>query len=200
MNAAKERLICVYCASSEVAPAEYRVEAERLGELLAENGCAIVYGGGGSGSMRALADGALKAGGRVVGILPSFMAELEWAHPGLSQLEIVEDMRTRKHRMLTGSDGVVALPGGTGTFEELFEAMTLKRLGLYLNPIVIVNTRRYYDPLLQALHAAVAERFMDERHHRMWRVVERAEDVLPALAAAEPWDQTARGFAVPRKP
>lgn len=149
--------------------------------------------------MRALADGALAAGGHVVGILPSFMAELEWAHPGLSKLEIVEDMRTRKHRMLTGSDGVVALPGGTGTFEELFEAMTLKRLGLYANPIVIVNTRNYYEPLVRLLDAAVEERFMDERHRRMWTVVDGVDQVLPAIDAAEPWDVDARRFAVPRR-
>jgi hypothetical protein len=193
------RVICVYCASSERAPVEYRQAAERLGGILAANGCSIVYGGGGIGSMRALADGALAAGGHVVGILPSFMAELEWAHPGLSKLEIVEDMRTRKHRMLTGSDGVVALPGGTGTFEELFEAMTLKRLGLYAKPIVIVNTRNYYDPLVRLLDAAVEERFMDERHRRIWTVVREVEQVLPAIDNAEPWAaEDARQFAVPR--
>ena len=191
------RTICVYCASSEIAPAEYREEAARLGRILAENQCTVVYGGGGIGSMRALADGALGAGGRVIGILPSFMAELEWAHPKLSQLEIVEDMRTRKHRMLTGSDGVVALPGGTGTLEELFEALTLKRLGLYSNPIVLVNTRHYFDPLLEALHLAVGERFMDERHLRLWTVVSEAAEVLPALAAGR-WAEDPRAFAVPR--
>jgi uncharacterized protein (TIGR00730 family) len=192
------RVICVYCASSERAPVEYRQAAERLGRLLAAGDCSIVYGGGGIGSMRALADGALTAGGEVVGILPSFMKELEWAHPGLSKLEIVEDMRTRKHRMLTGSDGVVALPGGTGTFEELFEALTLKRLGLYANPIVIVNTRRFYDPMLRLLDAAVEERFMDERHRRMWTVVDDVDEVLPAIESATPWDENPRRFAVPR--
>jgi uncharacterized protein (TIGR00730 family) len=194
-----ERIVCVYCASSETANPVYRQAAERLGAVLARGGCTVIYGGGGSGSMRALADGALSAGGRVVGILPSFMAELEWAHPDLSQLEIVEDMRARKHRMLTGSDGVVALPGGTGTFEELFEALTLKRLGLYLNPIVLVNTRRFFDPLLEALEAAVRERFMDDRHRRMWQVVREPEEVLTALATAERWDESARAFAVPRR-
>ena len=194
-----ERVLCVYCASSELAPVEYRTAAENLGALLASDGCTIVYGGGGVGSMRALADGALAAGGTVVGILPSFMAELEWAHPRLTKLEIVEDMRSRKHRMLTGSDGVVALPGGTGTYEELLEALTLKRLGLYSNPIVLLNTRRFFDPLLAALEAAITERFMDERHRRMWQVVAEPEEVLPAIESAEPWDGCARGFAVQRK-
>jgi uncharacterized protein (TIGR00730 family) len=191
------RVICVYCASSDAADAAYREDAKRLGEILARAGCDIVYGGGGSGSMRALADGALGAGGRVVGILPSFMAELEWAHPTLTKLEVVEDMRARKHRMLEGSDGVVALPGGTGTFEELLEALTLKRLGLYLNPIVVVNSRRFYDPLLALLNAAVSERFMDERHLQMWEVVDDAEGVLTALGRSRPWSEEARSFAVP---
>jgi uncharacterized protein (TIGR00730 family) len=191
------RVICVYCASSEIAPPEYAAAAERLGRILAENGCTISCGGGGIGSMGALADGALRAGGRVIGIMPSFMAELEWAHPGLSQLQIVEDMRARKHLMLEGSAGVVALPGGTGTFEELFEALTLKRLGLYTSPIVLVNTRRYFDPIVRALESAVSERFMDERHLRMWQVVDAVDEVLPALAAADSWSADARAFAVP---
>jgi uncharacterized protein (TIGR00730 family) len=107
-------------------------------------------------------------------------------------------MRARKHRMLTGSDGVVALPGGTGTLEELFEALTLKRLGLYLNPIVLVNTRRFFDPVLEALDAAVRERFMDDRHRRMWQVVSEPEEVLTGLARAARWDESARHFAIPR--
>lgn len=193
------KTICVYCASSELAHEEYRQSAREMGRILAENASAIVYGGGAIGSMGALADGALHAGGTVVGILPTFMAELEWAHPRLTKLEVVEDMRARKHRMLTGSDGVIALPGGTGTFEELFEALTLKRLGLYANPIVLVNTRRFFDPLLAALDAAVGERFMDERHRRMWQVVAEPAEVLPAMAAAPPWDDDPRSFAVPRK-
>lgn len=193
------RTICVYCASSELAHEEYRQTARELGGILAGNGCTIVYGGGAVGSMGALADGALQAGGTVIGILPTFMAELEWAHPRLTKLEVVEDMRARKHRMLSGSDGVVALPGGTGTFEELFEALTLKRLGLYANPIVLMNTRRFFDPLLAALDSAVEERFMDERHRRMWQVVGGPAEVLPALTTAPPWDDDARSFAVPRR-
>ena len=190
-----ERTVCVYCASSRSADPEYRKAAFRLGEVLAEQGIAIVYGGGARGSMGSLADGALGRGGRVVGILPRFMADLEWGHPSLSELKLVEDMRTRKHLMLSGADAAIALPGGSGTFEELLEALTLKRLGLFLGPIVLVNTRNYFEPLRILLEAAVRERFMDERHLAMWQIVSSAEEVPEALASASDWSSAAREFA-----
>src|SRR5262249_5921574 len=140
-----QRAVCVYCASSRASHPQYRQAAFRLGEVLAERGLEIVYGGGARGSMGALADGALSPRGRGVGILPRFVADLEWGHQGLSELALVEDMRARKHLMLTRSQAAVALPGGSGTLEELLEAITLKRLGLYLNPIVLVNTRAFFD-------------------------------------------------------
>jgi uncharacterized protein (TIGR00730 family) len=190
-----ERSVCVYCASSRTSHADYRQAAYRLGVALAEQGFGIVYGGGAVGSMGALADGALSRDGRVVGILPQFMADLEWGHTGLTELQLVEDMRTRKHLMLTRSQAVVALPGGTGTLEELFEAITLKRLGLYLNPIVLVNTRAFFDPLLNLLSRAVEEHFMDQRHLLMWQVVAQPEEVPDALANAPAWTAAARSFA-----
>jgi len=190
-----ERAVCVYCASSGVSHPEYRAAAHRLGEVLARAGVAIIYGGGAVGSMGALADGALAHGGRVIGILPRFMAELEWGHKGLTDLQLVEDMRTRKHTMLTLSKAAIALPGGSGTLEELLEAITLKRLGLYLNPIVLVNTRGYFTPLLRMLAQAVEERFMDERHLLMWQVVATPEEVPGALANAPAWSTDARSFA-----
>jgi len=187
--------VCVYCASSASADAEYHSAARRLGELLARAGRTIVYGGSRIGSMGALADGALAAGGRVVGVMPQFLKDLEVAHAGISELLVVEDMRTRKHLMLSRSAAVVALPGGSGTFEELLEAITLKRLGVYLGPIVIVNTRGYFAPLIAMFDAAVRERFMDARHLSMWQVVDAPEDVLPALGRAPPWEASARLFA-----
>ena len=141
-----ERTVCVYCASSTSAHPEYRAAAFRMGEVLAARGITLIYGGGSRGSMGALADGALGKGGRVVGVLPRFMADLEWGHQGLSELKLVEDMRTRKHLMLTGAEAAIALPGGCGTLEELLEAITLKRLGLFLGPIVLVNTRGFFPP------------------------------------------------------
>ncbi|HZO21239.1 MAG TPA: TIGR00730 family Rossman fold protein [Steroidobacteraceae bacterium] len=190
-----QRAVCVYCASSRASHPQYREAAFRLGEVLAGRGLEIVYGGGARGSMGALADGALSRGGRVIGVLPRFMADLEWGHRGLSELELVEDMRARKHLMLTRSHAAVALPGGSGTLEELLEAITLKRLGLYLNPIVLVNTRDFFDPLVHLLSRAIEERFMDERHAQMWEVVAQPEEVPEALARAAAWDADARRFA-----
>jgi uncharacterized protein (TIGR00730 family) len=189
------RSVCVYCASSRTSHPEYRQAAFKLGEVLAKQGIAILYGGGAVGSMGALADGALAHGGRVVGILPQFMADLELGHRGLSELKLVEDMRTRKHLMLTGARAVIALPGGSGTLEELFEALTLKKLGLYLGPIVLVNTRGYFEPLKALLEHAVTERFMDERHRAMWQVVAEPQDVPAALASAPEWSEASRSFA-----
>ena len=189
------KTICVYCASSRQCDPEYHDAAFRLGCVLAEHECSIVYGGGGAGSMGALADGALSKGGHVIGILPRFMQELEWGHSELPELRLVEDLRTRKHMMLSASQGVVALPGGSGTFEELLEAITLKRLGLYTHPIVLVDTRNYFAPLIELFERSVAERFMDERHLQMWQVVSVPEAVPAALEQAPEWSAEARQFA-----
>jgi uncharacterized protein (TIGR00730 family) len=193
-----ERTICVYCASSRRCDPAYHEAARRAGEVLAANGFGIVYGGGVSGSMGAVADGALERGGKVRGILPRFMMDLEWGHPRLTELRIVEDLRIRKHLMLSESHGVVALPGGCGTFEELFEALTLKRLGLYVHPIVLVNTRNYFAPLIAMLEHAVEEQFMGKLHLDMWQVVSEPEEIPHALATAPPWSEAARDFAAVR--
>ena len=189
--------VCVYCASSDGTAPDYLQAAHRLGDILAENSITLVYGGGACGCMGQLAEGALARCGNVVGVLPRFMRELEWGHDRLTEMHIVEDMRERKHRMLTGADAAIALPGGCGTLEELLEAITLKRLGIFLNPIVLVNTRGYFDPLVEQMQRAVGERFMNPRHGRgqMWEVVEGPEQVLPAIRTAPPWPADARAFA-----
>jgi uncharacterized protein (TIGR00730 family) len=192
------KTICVYCASSRACDPAYHAAARRTGEVLASRGFTIVYGGGAAGSMGALAEGALAQGGNVIGVIPRFMMELEWGHTRLTELKVVEDMRIRKHLMLTDSEGVVALPGGSGTLEELFEALTLKRLGLYTHPIVLLNTKRYFDPLVTLLRHAVEERFMDERHLAMWQIVDEPEQIPEALAAAPAWSADARQFAAVR--
>ena len=192
------RKICVYCASSEQADPIHADTARRLGQLLAGRGDSVVYGGGASGSMRALADGALAAGGRVIGVIPRFMQELEWSHPDITELIVTQDMHDRKRRMMEMADAVVALPGGSGTFEELLEAITWKRLGLFTRPIVIVNTSGFYDPLIGQLETAVEGRFMDERHRDMWTVVASADDVPGAIDDSPDWSSSARSFAVRR--
>ncbi|MEO8159950.1 MAG: TIGR00730 family Rossman fold protein [Arenimonas sp.] len=190
--------ICVYAASSPQAAPVYHDAARRLGGSLADAGCSIVYGGGSQGLMGALADGALARGGEVIGILPRFMADLEWGHPGLTHLDLVEDMRERKHKLLTGSDAVVALPGGCGTLEELFEAITLKRLGLYFNPILLLNTNNFYAPLQVFLQQVIAQKFLNPEHAQMWALVDELAQVLPAITATPPWREDARNYAIVR--
>ena len=190
--------ICVYAASSNQCDPGYHAAAFRLGQVLGAAGCTVVFGGGSGGSMGAVANGALQAGGEVIGILPRFMADLEWGHPGLTRLELVEDMRERKHRLLTGSDAVVALPGGCGTLEELFEAITLKRLGLYFNPIVLLNTADFYRPLDAFMQQVIAQRFMNPEHAAMWQLVDAPDDVLASIRATPRWREDARELAVVR--
>ncbi len=189
------RRVCVYCASSRKADVLYFEAARRLGCILAQQGITVVYGGGSVGAMGALADGALAAGGRVIGVLPHFMYDLEWGHRGLTELRLVNDLHERKRLMIEEVDAIVALPGGSGTLEELLEAITWKRLGLYVNPIVLVNTLGFFDPLVALLDRAIHEHFMDARHRLMWSVVDRVEDVLSAIQEAPGWSAEARTFA-----
>ena len=188
--------VCVYCASSRSCDPSYLDAAERLGRHLAQHKATLAYGGGGAGAMARLAEGALSAGGKVIGIMPRFMVELEWGHKQLTEMCIVEDLRERKHRMLDGADAVVALPGGCGTLEELFETITLKRLGRYLGPIILVNTRGFYDRVGAALEHCITEHFMAARHREMWTVVKEPEDVFSAIRNAPHWDAENRNFAV----
>ena len=187
--------VCVYCASSRQCDQIYHDAATRLGGFLARNQVTIVYGGGKSGSMGALADGALAEGGRVIGVLPRFMDEVEWGHQRLSELILVNDMHERKRLMIQEVDAVIAMPGACGTWEELFEAMSFKRLGLYAGPIIIVNTNRYYTPMLEMLDRSVEQHFMDERHREMWVVVEEPEQVLEAIKNSPQWSIANRSFA-----
>lgn len=187
--------VCVYCGSSRQCDRVYLDAAESLGRELARNGVTIIYGGGAVGSMGRLAEGALAEGGKVIGIIPAFMHQLEWGHPGITELRVVPDMHERKQRMLEEADAVVALPGGSGTFDELLEAITLKRLALFLGPIVLLNTRSYFENLLLALEKCVSERFMDPRHPSMWTVAKEPADVLPAILAAPRWESRNLSFA-----
>jgi uncharacterized protein (TIGR00730 family) len=188
--------VCVYCASSRSCDPVYHDAARRLGAALARNNVTVVFGGGSGGSMGHLAEGAIAEGGRVIGVIPQFMYDLEWAHRGLSELVLVRDMHERKRLMIGEVDAVVALPGGCGTFEELFEAMAWKRLGLFGGAIVIVNTRGYWQPCLELLDRSLHERFMDERHRAMWTVVDEPEQVIEAIRNSPPWPHSNRQFAV----
>ena len=190
--------VTVYASSSNALDEEYYDAASRLGTVLGQAGMDIVYGGGGVGLMRAMADSALAQGAHVHGVIPHFLNTVEHGHQSLSRLEVVNDMRERKHRMIADSDAVVSLPGGSGTFEEVFEVLTLKRLGLYLGPVVLINTRRYFDRFADFLQHSVNERFMSEKHLQMWSLVDRPEQVLDAMQTAVRWSAAAREFAAVR--
>ena len=191
----KIKRVTVYASSSNALHSSYYQAAGRLGDVLGQAGLEIVYGGGGVGLMRAMADAALAAGAHVHGVIPHFLNSVEHGHKTLSRLEVVNDMRERKHRMLADSDAVISLPGGSGTFEELLEALTLKRLGQFLGPIVLVNTNSYFNRFAELLENSVRERFMSESHLAMWTLVDNPEQVLEALQSAEHWSAEAAAFA-----
>jgi uncharacterized protein (TIGR00730 family) len=188
--------VTVYCASSRQSSVNYFEAANQLGRILAQHSITIIYGGGALGSMGQLADGALKQGGKVIGIIPRFMVDLEWGHRDLSEMRLVDDLHERKRLMLQESDAVIALPGGSGTLEELFEAITWKRLGLFVKPIILVNVKGFFNPCVELLETCIREKFMDDRHRSMWTVVDKPEDVIASIQCATPWNSDARGFAL----
>lgn len=187
--------VCVYCASSSKINPIYFEMAEKLGEIFANNNTELIYGGGSVGLMGKLADTIMDAGGKVTGVIPRFMCEVEWQHNSISDLIITETMHERKEKMATLADAVVALPGGCGTIEELMEVITWKQLGIFNKPIVILNVNNYYSHLIAQLEQSIDEHFMIEKHREMWTVVTTAEDVLGAIRSAKSWDETARNFA-----
>jgi hypothetical protein len=189
------KMVTVYASSSSALKPVYYDAARRMGEVLANAGKSIVYGAGGGGLMGSLADGALSKNGKVYGIVPEFLQDLELTHRGLTGLRIVKEMRVRKQLMLEDSHAVVTLPGGSGTYEELFEALTMKRLGRWVGPIVLVNTAGFYDGLLQFLKHSIDERFMGSTHLKMWSVVDEPEQVLDAIENSHAWDSDALQFA-----
>lgn len=193
------RCATVYASSSNALHEDYYRDARVVGEILGGSGIDIRYGGGGVGLMRAMADAALGKGGHVHGVIPDFLNTVEHGHKSLPSLEVVRSMAERKQKMLEGSDAVVALPGGSGTLEELFEVLTLKRLGQFLGPVVLVNTRGYYDRLADMLHHAIGENFMSGQHLRMWSVIDEPATLLSAFHAAPAWCEEARSFAAVRE-
>jgi uncharacterized protein (TIGR00730 family) len=190
--------VCVYCASSALVDGVYFNATERLAREFVCNGISVVYGGGSIGLMGCLADTVLAEGGKIIGIIPKFMDNIEWSHQHLTELIFTETMHQRKAKMIENIDAVVALPGGTGTFEELFEVITLKRLGLFAKPIVILNTNNFYKPLKKMLNKCVAENFMKLKHLTMWSFVNQPEDIIPILKHSQSWSKDAINFAVVR--
>ncbi len=192
---AEVRSICVYSASSTKVDERYFATARQLGALMAREGIRLVNGAGSLGLMCACSDACLEAGGSGTGVIPRFMVEQGWHHTGLTELITTEDMHTRKQTMMRLSDALIALPGGCGTMEELLEAITWKQLGLYLNPIVILNVDGYYDALIRQLQVAVEERFMRPEHGAIWLVATTAAEAIECVKSAPVWDKSVRKYA-----
>ena len=187
--------VCVYCASSAKIDPSYVADARDLGSLLGSRGIRVVNGAGNMGLMAAVSDAALAAGGQVTGVIPRFMMEQGWHHRGLTELRVTETMHERKRMMASLADAVIALPGGCGTLEELLEVITWKQLGLYLNPIVILNTKDYYAPLLQMFDRAVSQHFMGARHAALWHVARSPQGAVELIHTVPRWDPSVRKFA-----
>ena len=187
--------VCVYSASStKIAPVYFAV-AEELGHLLASKGINLINGAGSIGLMAATSNAALASGGTVTGVIPRFMVEQGWHHTGLTRLIETETMHERKHLMAEMSDGIIALPGGCGTLEELLEIITWKQLGLYLKPIVVLNIDGYFNPLLEMLQKAIDENFMRPEHGKIWEVANTPEEAVQLLYDTPVWSKEIRKFA-----
>jgi uncharacterized protein (TIGR00730 family) len=156
--------ICVFCGSSDSVHADYMTGARQMGRTLAERGIRLIYGGGKTGLMGAVADGAVEAGGEVIGVIIPSMNTPALAHTGLTRMDVSLDMHARKARMHELAEGYIAMPGGYGTFDELFEAVTWAQTGAHEKPIGLLNIRDYFNPLLAAIDHAVSEGFIFTEH------------------------------------
>jgi uncharacterized protein (TIGR00730 family) len=184
------RRLCVFSGSSPGAHPEYADAARELGGELAARGIGLVYGGASVGLMGVVADAALEAGADVVGVIPQALVDREIAHPGLDDLRVVGSMHERKALMADLADGFIALPGGMGTLEELFEVYTWTQLGLHSKPLGLLDVRGYYGRLAAFLDHAVAERFLTPEHRGMLVVEERPEAMIEAFTRWRPPSRT----------
>ncbi|MCW5735761.1 MAG: TIGR00730 family Rossman fold protein [Enhydrobacter sp.] len=175
--------ICVFCGARFGSAPGSRELAAELGELLAREKMTLVYGGGGVGLMGVLANAALKAGGKAVGVIPRFLLEREAGHPALTETVVVENMHQRKLEMFERCDAIVVLPGGLGTLEEFFEVLSWRTLGLHSKPIVIVDLGGYWQPLAALLRSCVDGGFAERSHLDVVAFIDSLDHLLPTLAA-----------------
>ena len=173
--------LCVFCGSSPYTDPTYDATAEELAKLMVTNGIGLVYGGSNIGTMKVIADTVLAAGGEAVGIMPQILVDKEIAHPGLTELHIVDSMHARKALMAELSDGFIALPGGIGTLEELFEILAWALLEIHKKPCGILNAHQYYQKLIDFLNHAAAEHFIKEEHHSILIMEEDPEILLQRM-------------------
>jgi uncharacterized protein (TIGR00730 family) len=178
--------VCVFCGSNFGRDPVYRQAAKAFAELLVERGMTLVYGGGNVGLMGVLADTVMDGGGKVVGVIPQSLVDREVAHHGITDLQVVVGMHERKLRMYEQSDAAVALPGGAGTFDELFEAFTWNQLGIHFKPVGLLNVGGYFDPLIAMLDRTVDQGFLRREQRELLVVADNGPELLAALASVEP--------------
>lgn len=191
----KIKRVAIFCASSPDVDEVYFDAAENLTRELIKNDIAINYGGGGVGLMGKIADTVLELGGNIKGFIPVFMKEMEWSHKKVKDMVLVRDMHERKYRLKKNIDAIITLPGGVGTMDELMEFITLKQLGQFTKPIIIVNTNGFYDPLFELLARMISQKFMRDIHTDIWTVVSDPSEVIDAIRESTPWDSEALKFA-----
>lgn len=186
--------VCIFCGSSPKVDKKYLVDAGELGKILAGSSISVNYGCGAFGVMGALADSMLSHNGKITGIIPSFMVDYGWSNPRITETIITHDMRERKKLMIADVDAVIALPGGIGTLEELMEVITLKQLGRFSKPIILLNTRNFYNHLTAFLEEMIVQEFMRDMHRNIWSVVNTPSEILPAIEKDPGWDPEVTKF------
>ena len=187
--------VCVFAASSSRIDEVYGLAASELGALLAEAGMNILYGGGGIGLMGKLADAAIKKGGAITGVIPAFMKAEGWGHDNVTEMIVTADMGERKKWLFDRADAVIALPGGIGTLEELTEAITLKQLGIYKGPVVLLNTSGFYNTFIDFMEQLVKGHFMRLEHKDIWEIVNTPAEALTSLISYKGWMEDPRRIA-----
>lgn len=170
--------VCVYCGSRAGTDPLYKDMAVTLGRVLVKRRLALVYGGGSTGLMGALADSVLSDGGHVIGIIPTFLATKELLHTGISETQVTKDIQERKAIMAKHADAFVALPGGFGTFEEVLEILTWRQLAIHDKPIVLLNTNAYFDSLINLIDRAISDGFMTTEHRRLFSIAKSPEEAI----------------------
>lgn len=170
--------VTVFCASSDRIDSYYTDEAYKLGRMLAGEGIELIYGGGKKGLMGALSDGAISAGGRIIGVIPKFMENLELGRNDIFELRVVKNMHERVSMLIHDSDMLIALPGGVGTFDELMQAIAWKTLGLIIKPILILNSNNFFEHIIKSLLKAEKENFMHVENKFLWQEITSLDDVF----------------------
>ena len=187
--------LTVYAASSKLTDEKYITDVRNLAKILIDNNITVVYGGGEVGLMGELANYMLEHKGKIEGVIPKFMVKVEWAHPKVKKMTVVKNMHERKKLLIKNADAIIALPGGTGTLEELMEVISLKRLGIFIKPIVILNTNGFYNPLIELFDKMISENFLREEHRTLWTVIDRPDDLFNAIENSQTWDKNAINLA-----